>query len=181
METSPRVSTRTVVVAGWTGAENRTHTLWFMAQRFSVCLLSFITTTRQACHTSFLLSVPVHDYLSISCAVLFFDKCALLDLCTPAPQANIDNPVSRGSLTHNQTCPFPYCFTGCVCVRGIGIGRREGANKSPITNNIAFISGFPLFSPVTFNIVLHTHKHIHKRTHRYTHCASSALIRLLVA
>lgn len=26
-------------------------------------------------------SLSMHDYLSISCAVLFFDKCALLDLC----------------------------------------------------------------------------------------------------
>lgn len=166
METSPRVSTRTVIVAGWTGAEHRTHTLWFMAQRFSVCLLSFVTTTRQACHTSFLLSVPVHDYLSISCAVLFFDKCALLDLCTPAPQANIDNPVSRGSLTHNQTCPFPYCFTGCVFVRGIG--RREGTNKSPITNNIAFISGFPLFS-LWHSILSFTHTSTYTNTHTDTH------------
>lgn len=132
---------------GWTGAghlrKNTPHTyiLWFMAQRISMCLLSFVTTTRrQAYHTSIPAVSFQLPYLSFSlsclhcCLTIFIsrvavsfcvlDNCAQLDLCTPAPLNVSDmqiliiqlgfRPRRQQGLTRDKHALFPYSlWFGC--------------------------------------------------------------------
>lgn len=124
-------------------------------------------------------SCPRLSFHLLCCFVFRQVRALLRELCTPAPQANIDNPVSRGSLTHNQTCPFPYCFTGCVCV-GLGKGRGEQTNhQSQII--LLLSAGFLCFPCDIQYCPSHTHNYTHKYIYSYTHFPSCALIRLLVA